>query len=572
MDLQERLAHLEDVNRYRMQALDMIRNLSDFQNSVNRLEDPGVILKTCREQVSRLISVKAVAFYLIDEASSDFRLSDCHPQAARSAIEADLDRFIDDATFSRAVIEKIPVTASTPDFRTHYLFHVLATVSRVRGMFVAVLPGRARQVPEAVFELLSILMTHCANALESYELYQWLARSNKALEEKVRELSRSRISLTREIAAHEKTLGALKESEAMYRLLAETAQEIILIVSLAGQISYINSSGLALGGYDVPPEGIQEVFKGFDMVRASREACANKRYRVFIVNGAGEEIPVEISLAWVGRTDQEEQILIVGRDISAQIRAEQEKSELEARLWQARKMESIGLLAGGTAHDFNNLLSVICNYTDMALKHLKEDHPVIRFLKRVAHASEDAMALAKQLYTIGREDAHETHRVDLNSVIQKTVKLLDASLGKDLKLSWDLGSNPLFIRAEETRIRQVLMNLITNAGYAMNEMDSGIIIVGADRYEVEAGPAQLALGVDPGRFARIWVQDTGPGISPEVLPHIFDPYFSTKARQESAGLGLAVVHGIVKNYKGAIDVESSPGAGSCFYIYLPEAL
>jgi len=573
MDLQERLAYLEDVNRYRMQALDMIRNLSDFQDSANKLEDPGTILKTCREQASRLIEVKATAFYLIDEASGNFRLADCDPQESRAAIEAEIEHFIDDATFSRAVLEKTPVTASTRDLNSQYLFHVLATVSRARGMFVAVLEGSARQVPEAVFELLSILMTHCAHALESYELYHRLERSNRTLAEKVEALSQSRSALTREVAAHKKTLGALKESEAMYRLLAETAQEVILIVSLTGRISYINSSGLALGGYDgAPPENIRDIFKGVDLARASEEAFFDQCHRVVMTNGAGKEIPVEISLAWVCHAGREEQILILGRDISAQIRAEKEKNELTAKLWQARKMESIGLLAGGTAHDFNNLLSVICNYTGIALKILPKDHSVFRQLKHVEQASLDAMALARQLYTIGHEDAHQTQRLDLGTIIPKALKLLEPSLGKGLNLSWDLGSTPLFILAEETRIRRVLMNLITNAAHAMHGRDKKIIIVGADRYEVEAVPAQLSLGLEPGSFIRVWIQDTGPGIPPEVLPHIFDPYFSTKTRRESAGLGLSVVHGIIKNYKGAIDVESSPGAGTCFYIYLPEAL
>ncbi len=573
MDLQQRLAYLEGENRHRMQALEMIRNLSDFQVSVNKLKDPGAIFKTCREQAGRLIEVKATAFYLVDEASGEFLLADCHPMSFRASIASDLEQFINDATFSRAVMEKTPVTASTPDFGAHYLFHVLTTVSRVRGMFVAVLSGSARQVPEAVFELLSILMTHCANALESYTLYHHLELANDTLAEKVEALSRSQVSLTREVAAHKKTLGALKESEAMYRLLAETAQEIIVIVSLAGRISYINSSGLALGGYDgTPPEKIWDIFTGFDMAKVSEDDFFDRSHRVSMVNGQGERIPVEISLAWVCHAGRQEQVLIVGRDISARIRAEKEKSELRAKLWQASKMESIGLLAGGTAHDFNNLLTVICNYTDMAMQTLPKEDPAHRYLKQVEQASIDAIALARQLYTIGHGDVHDTGRVDLGAIIPNTLKLLDASLGKDLHLSWDIGLTPLFVLAEETRIRRVLMNLVTNAASAMEGMDKKIIIVGADRYEIEAAPAQLALGLAPGRFIRIWIQDTGPGIPREVLPYIFDPYFSTKTCKENAGLGLSIVHGIIKNYKGAIDVESSPGAGTCFYIYLPEAL
>ena len=541
MDLQERLAYLEKVNRFRMQALEMIRDLSDFQNPVNRLEDPGVILNTCREQAAKLVQVKTVAFYLIDEASADFDLYRCWPEEGRTSLMRDVEQFVDDATFSRAVIEKKPVTAANDDFTRHYLFHVLSTVSRTRGMFVAVLDGRAREVPEAAFELLSILMTHCANALESYELYHRLRLSNRSL----------------------------AESEARYRSLAETAREIIITATLDGQISYINPSGLKVSGYG-PGEAtsIHRMFKGLDQVLASLKTSPKGWHRVLLKNRAGDRIPVEISLVLVDHDRDEEHLLIVGRDISEQVRAEKDRAALEARLWQARKMESIGLLAGGTAHDFNNLLSVICNYTELARKRLDGGLPAVRHLEKVENAAKDAMALAKQLYTIGREDHHETGRVEIGGIIQNTLKLLGGSLGRRFTLSVDLDSDPLFIMAEETRIRQVLMNLITNAAHAMKE---GIIIVGADRYPVEAGAAQQALGVAPGSYVRLWVRDGGPGIPQEVLPHIFDPYFTTKANQENAGLGLAVVHGIVRNYRGAVEVESGPGAGTCFYLYLPEA-
>ena len=541
MDLQKRLAYLEEANRFRIQALQMIRDLSDFQNSVNRLANPEIILNTCREQATSLIRFKSVAFYLVDEDSADFEVYRCWPEEGRSRMEQDIQGLIDDATFSRAVIEKKTVTAINADFSRHYLLHVLSTVSRTRGMFVAVLEGSAREVPESAFELLSILMTHCANALESYELYHRLKLSNQAL----------------------------AESEARYRSLAETAREIIITATLDGKISYINPSGLKISGYQ-PGEArdIHRIFKGLDQVLASMKTSAKGWYRITLKSREGDRIPLEISLVLVNHDKEEEHLLIVGRDISEQVRAEKERAALEARLWQARKMESIGLLAGGTAHDFNNLLTVIFNYTELAKESLDDGQSAKRYLKKVEDAARDAMALARQLYAIGREDYHDTRKIDIAAIIRNTLKLLRGSLGKRFTLSHELETKSLFIMAEETRLRQVLMNLITNAAHAAKE---GSITVGAGCYPVAAGAAQQALGVAPGPYVRIWVRDAGPGIPQDILPHIFDPYFSTKANQENAGLGLAVVQGVIQNYKGAIEVESSPEAGTCFYLYLPEA-
>lgn len=573
MDLNERLAHLEEVNRFRMKSLDMIRELSGFQESINQLADPGGIMDKCRDQVLKLIKVKALAFYLIDEQTSDFNIHRCYPRENQGLIEGELDRFIEDGTFSRAVLEKKIVTASSRDFSAHFFFHALATVSRVRGMCVAVLDGSSRQVPEAAFELVSILMTHCANGLESYELYNRLKKSNHILEEKVAQLSLSQTSLRKEVAAHEKTLQALGTSESQYRLLAETAREIIMTVSAKGQVTYMNQSGLALVQYtmeEVVSMGISKVLTGFDALGKIGSGSI-ENFSACLVNKSGQDIPLEVSMVPVQETHGNPGFLIVGRDITERLQAEKEKASLETNLWQARKMESIGLLASGTAHDFNNLLTVIFNYTDLSRESMPRDHKAHGYLKHVETASRRAMDLAKKLYTIGREDRHETHKIDLKALIKETLSLLRSSLGKTLTLETRIHGDSLVVEAEETRIQQVLMNLITNAAHSM---EKGTIQVGGKRIQVEQGPEQERLGIAPGPFIRLWVKDTGPGIDSEIMPHIFEPYFSTKEGRDNAGLGLAVVHGIVTNYQGAIEVESvqEDGAkGTCFYIYLPQA-
>ncbi|MEH0018589.1 MAG: ATP-binding protein [Desulfobacter sp.] len=569
--LDERLAHLEDINRSRIMALELIRDLSDFNESVNRLKDPDSILEKCRGQVEKLINVKTLAFFLIDEKTSDFTLYSCYPRENREQVESELAHFVEDGTFSRAVLERKPVTAGSLDFTEDFLFHVMATVSRVRGMCVVILDGGARKVPEAAFELLSILMTHCANALESYELYSCLKGANQALEEKVDELSASQASLKKEIAEHEKTFEALKVSESQYRRLAETAREMIMTVSGRGRITYMNPYGTKLAGYsfdELKGMDVGMLLAGFDMVRKQLHMIPESEFTTRLIRKGGEEIPLEISLAPILDSNGSPGFLIMGRNISDRLKADAEKQELEQRLWQARKMESIGLLAGGTAHDFNNLLSVIVNYTDLSLEVLGDDHPVAKYLDRVETAALQAIDLSKKLYTIGREDRHDTHPVDLNPLMAETLKLLRPSLGKTLSLEFDKYPGPLMVMAEETRLRQVLMNLISNAAHAM---EKGTILVGGERVQMFGSPEQAALGVTPGPYIKVWVKDTGPGISPDALPRIFEPYYSTKDGEGNAGLGLAVVHGIVNSYGGAIEVESTLSRGTCFCIYLPEA-
>lgn len=441
-------------------------------------------------------------------------------------------------------------------------------------MCVAVLDGSSRQVPEAAFELVSILMTHCANGLESYELYNRLKKSNQALEEKVAQLSLSQTSLRKEVAAHEETLKALGASESQYRLLAETAREVIMTVSNRGQITYMNQSGLALVHYtmeEVASMEVGQVFTEYDAMGNKDGFSGIENLSTCLVNKAGQDIPMEISIVSVQESSADPGVLIVGRDITERLQAEKERASLETSLWQARKMESIGLLASGTAHDFNNLLTIIFNYTDFASEVLPRDHEAHGYLGHVETAARRAMDLAKKLYTIGREDRHETHKIDLKGLIKETLNLLRSSLGKTLTLETRIHDDSLMVEAEETRIHQVLMNLITNAAHSM---ETGTIQVGGEMIQMESGPEQERLGITPGPFIRLWVKDTGPGIDSDILPHIFEPYFSTKEGRDNAGLGLAVVHGIVSNYQGAIEVESTLSDGSrgtCFYIYLPQA-
>ncbi len=538
MHLEKRLDFLEEANLFKMMALDLAKELGEFHSSMNKLETPDIIFEKCAARIRQIMEFRQIAFFLVDENNSDFQMFCCYPETEKESLEKEIDVLIEDGTFARALLEKGPVTAYSKDFQRQLLLHALSTVSRVRGMAVGVLEKNSKHIPEACFELFTILMAHCANTLESFELY-----------------------------------SQLRAREEQYRLLAETAGEIILLTSGSGEILFANESALKTSGYSrnsLKAMNITALIEDHDRIMTDLCEGYSGCYKAVLHSRAGKKIPVEINIKPVFKGGASAGNLIVGRDISERIRAEAQKKDLEEKLWQAQKMEAIGLLAGGIAHDFNNILSVIVNYTDLSLSETPENYPVYGYLEKVKTASKRAVLLARKLYTIGRKDEHKKEKIHIASIIRETIDLLSSSLGKNIIVNADIKGKALTVMAEETRIQQILMNLITNAAHELKNT-GGTIMVSALKTRI---PKERQLPVPdlfPGNYIRISVADNGPGIDPENLPRIFDPYFSTKKEADNSGLGLAVVHGIVKHYQGAVEVQTRLGEGTAFHVYLPEA-
>ncbi len=573
IDKDQRLEYLEQANLFKMMTLDLFKELGDFNSSISELKDPGKIFKNCQDRARQMIGFKQIAFFLVNEKDSGFDLYKCYPSDIdTSSIEKEIDILVEDGTFSRAVLEREPITAYAKDFNQQMLLHVLATTSRVRGMFVGVMEKKSKHIQEAAFELFSILMAHCANTLESYELYQQLKESNNKLTNKVNQLSRSESCLKDEVLEHEKTEAALEASERQYRLLAETAKEMILIISREKKISYANSSALEICGYkkaQILDRSIFDFIETFDTL--VHESLNDDPFiqMVSIFSKSGEQIPLEINIALISNQEGEPGFLLVGRDISKRQELEQDRKMLETKLWQSQKMESIGLLASGIAHDFNNILSVIANYTSLSIVQAPKDNPVYSHLQKVQTASDRAVQLARKLYTIGRSDDHHKIEINIVSTIKETIDLLTSSLDNNIVVKTQFQNKTLNVLAEETRIQQILLNLITNAGHALANQ-KGSIVVSASKISTKNDMAMFDMDLAPGKYIKITVKDDGPGIDPGIVQRVFDPYFSTKSGKDNSGLGLAVVHGIVKNYKGAIDIQTQLGMGTTFKIYLPE--
>lgn len=255
-------------------------------------------------------------------------------------------------------------------------------------------------------------------------------------------------------------------------------------------------------------------------------------------------------------------------DITGRLQAEEEKWQLEAQLRQAQKMEAIGTLAGGIAHDFNNLLAAILGYAGLAKAGTPEGSATRNKIEEVLKAAHRAKELVKHILSFSHKGGQERLPVDLCLIARDALKLLRASIPTSIKIVENVAADCGIILADPSQIHQILMNLSTNAFQAMEE-DGGVLAVNIAAVELKVDELKNKPDLKPGDYIRLSVHDTGPGIAPEHLDKIFDPYFTTKGVGKGSGIGLAVVAGIVRSHAGAIEVDSIPGQGTTVSVFLP---
>jgi signal transduction histidine kinase/ActR/RegA family two-component response regulator len=250
------------------------------------------------------------------------------------------------------------------------------------------------------------------------------------------------------------------------------------------------------------------------------------------------------------------------------LRVRTERKQLRNALHQARKMEAIGTLAGGIAHDFNNILGAIITCSEIALEELPSDHPVHDDIDTILKAGLRGKALVKQILTFSRSDGQERQAVQIHALIKECLKLFRATLPSTIEIRHCLPDATGRVRADPTQIHQVVMNLFTNAAQAIGA-HAGVLEVQLEPVTINAEAATEALNIPGGPYFRLTVKDSGHGMTPDVQERVFDPFFTTRKKSGGTGLGLSVVYGIVKRNGGAISVDSTPGSGTAFHVFLP---
>jgi CheY-like chemotaxis protein len=309
----------------------------------------------------------------------------------------------------------------------------------------------------------------------------------------------------------------------------------------------------------------EQMEKGFPVVEPKlEEEVYLKAYNQSLINKLEDKLG-QLELA---NRKLQDALEARDREIEERKRAEEERTRLEHHLARIQRIEAIGVLAGGIAHDFNNILSAIIGYTELCRKQMNDLGAPTTYLDQVLKASVRAKELVLQILTFSRQTKQEMKPVMLGLAVKEALTLLKATLPSSIEIRERTGAAGLIL-SDPTQIHQIIMNLCTNAAHAIGPM-GGVIDVAVDREAVDSSPRSRDLALPPGPYLKISITDSGHGMPSEIMKRIFEPYFTTKEVGHGTGLGLSVVHGIVRNNGGAITCESTPGEGTTFMVYLPE--
>ncbi len=393
-------------------------------------------------------------------------------------------------------------------------------------------------------------------------------------------------TITSEITVLKRVEVALRESEEKFRTVATYIHDWEYWTAPDGNLVYVSPSCERITSYTreeflqdpglltriIHPDDRKNFILHLKSVENGRtnEDCYAGDFRILTRNG--EE-------RWIAHTcrevfDPEGKSIgqrVSNQDITMRKRAEKEKENMQEDLVQAQKMEAIGTLAGGIAHDFNNILGAILGYAEMAYEDSLQGSVDPSDLNQVVQAGRRAKDLVKQILAFSRRADSQEIPLRPAALVKESIKLLRSSIPTTIDIQQDVDSETNLILADPTKIHQIVMNLCTNSYHAMEEIGGTLSISLQNKVLTQ----QDLLGipdVQPGQFVQLAVRDTGSGISPVIKERIFDPYFTTKETGKGTGMGLAIVHGIVKSSGGFITCHSEIGAGTVFEIYLPALL
>jgi PAS domain S-box-containing protein len=396
-------------------------------------------------------------------------------------------------------------------------------------------------------------------------------------------------SVTRKLIDHVATQAALalerselykqlSVSEERFRSIFEQVYFGVEVANLDGRFTAVNPAFARLLGYTCE----ELLGKHFTEVTHPQDAPEKQeRVRSLLENGTGQ---VSLEMRYLRKSGESvwcathisllhdaaggpAYFLGMVQDIDGRKKAEEERGRLQQQLFQAQKMEALGTLAGGIAHDFNNLLSVMLGFASLARQRLGSDDPLQESLGMIEQSAQRAADLTRQLLGFARPERDQVKPVCVDEVLERLRRMVARTFDRNITVAVHTESEPLWVNAEPSYLEQALLNMCINARDAMPQ--GGRLGLEAGPVGFEAAEPDLPATCPPGRYASISVQDTGAGIAPEALPRVFDPFFTTKEPGRGTGLGLAMVYGFVKNHDGFVKVESQPGRGARFTIFLP---
>jgi len=387
------------------------------------------------------------------------------------------------------------------------------------------------------------------------------------------------VIVSRDISKQVQAQNALRESEEKFAMAFRSSPHPLIITELAtGRYVDVNLGFERITGYS-REEVIGRTSRDLNMWEnpADRDELMRRIQR----DGAVRDMELRFRRKYGGILITRcsfERIELAGQpcmlssieDITEQRRIEEQHLALEAQLRQNQKLEALGTLAGGIAHDFNNILTAIIVNQELALMDVGEPAEVRQRLAEIGRASNRAKELVRQILTFSRQQQHERLKQRLQPILTEALGLLRSSLPATIEMVQELSPEAPPVLADASQIHQVVMNLCTNAAHAMMPR-SGLLTVRLEPRLLDAAACLSLPGLRPGRYARLTVADTGHGMDASVLARIFEPFFTTKGPGEGTGLGLPMVHGIMQDHDGGIFVQSTPGAGTTFDLYFPEA-
>jgi two-component system cell cycle sensor histidine kinase/response regulator CckA len=364
---------------------------------------------------------------------------------------------------------------------------------------------------------------------------------------------------------------ALRRSEERSQLLLENISDVVVVVDEALSISYVSPSVTRVLG--IAPEALvgqrwgtlahpDDVALLEQFARKIREGGSTEESQELRVrHRKGEWRVLDVTAAkLIGRGESNRELVLTGRDVT-------ERRRLEGQLRQAQKMESIGRLAGGVAHDFNNLLTAIIGFSELLLDELSPDGRGRSDLEAIQKAAAHGATLTRQLLAFSRRQVQELKILDLNALVRDIEPILRRLLGEDIVVDVVTDEELRLVKVDRGQIEQVLINLVVNARDAMPQ--GGNLRIETSNVLLDAAYLQRHPYARVGDHVVLMVSDTGVGMDAEVRGRVFEPFFTTKELGKGTGLGLSMVYGIVKQSGGHIELQSEPGAGSHFSVYLP---